>query len=106
MGPFTAALMNRYGVRSFTVLALLIVMSGLVASLAMTRVWQLVLLGRGSGSAPGMTALVLGATVATRWFAARRGLVVGMLTASAATGQLVILPLLASLIEHYGWRAR
>jgi predicted MFS family arabinose efflux permease len=51
-----------------------------------------------------MTALVLGATVAARWFSARRGLVVGILTASVATGQLVFLPLLASLTEHMGWR--
>jgi MFS family permease len=51
-----------------------------------------------------MTALVLGATISTRWFAARRGLVVGILTASVATGQLVFLPLLASLTERFGWR--
>jgi sugar phosphate permease len=47
---------------------------------------------------------VLGATIATRWFVARRGLVVGIMTASVATGQLVFLPLLASLTERYGWR--
>jgi MFS family permease len=56
------------------------------------------------GIGTGMTALVLGATVAARWFAARRGLVVGILTASVATGQLVFLPLLASLTERMGWR--
>jgi MFS family permease len=51
-----------------------------------------------------MTALVLGATVAARWFSARRGLAVGILTASVATGQLVFLPLLATLTERLGWR--
>jgi sugar phosphate permease len=56
------------------------------------------------GIGTGMTALVLGATVSARWFTARRGLVIGILTASAATGQLVFLPLLASLTEHMGWR--
>jgi MFS family permease len=56
------------------------------------------------GIGTGMTALVLGATISTRWFAARRGLVVGILTASVATGQLVFLPLLASLTERFGWR--
>src|SRR5206468_1275199 len=45
-----------------------------------------------------------GATVAARWFVARRGLVVGILTASVATGQLVFLPLLAHLTERTGWR--
>jgi MFS family permease len=105
MAPFAAALMNRYGLRNVTLAAQLIVVSALVASLAMTKVWQLMLLwGVVIGIGTGMTALVLGATIATRWFVARRGLVVGILTASVATGQLVFLPLLASLTERFGWR--
>ncbi|OKO72395.1 MFS transporter [Bradyrhizobium sp. AS23.2] len=105
MAPFAAALLNRYGLRNVTLAAQLIVVSALVASLGMTEVWQLVLLwGVVIGIGTGMTALVLGATIATRWFAARRGLVVGILTASVATGQLVFLPLLASLTDRYGWR--
>ncbi len=105
MAPFAAALLNRYGLRNVTLAALLTVVSALVISLAMTQVWQLVLLwGVVVGIGTGMTALVLGATVASRWFTARRGLVIGILTASAATGQLVFLPLLASLTERMGWR--
>ncbi|MCP3407899.1 MFS transporter [Bradyrhizobium sp. CCGB01] len=105
MAPFAAALLNRYGLRNVTLTAQLIVVSALVASLGMTQVWQLVALwGVVIGIGTGMTALVLGATIATRWFAARRGLVVGIMTASVATGQLVFLPLLASLTERYGWR--
>ncbi|MBR0962761.1 MFS transporter [Bradyrhizobium diazoefficiens] len=105
MAPFAAALLNRYGLRNVTLTAQLIVVSALVLSLGMTEVWQLVALwGVVIGIGTGMTALVLGATIATRWFAARRGLVVGILTASVATGQLVFLPLLASLTERYGWR--
>ncbi|TWC07345.1 MFS transporter [Bradyrhizobium macuxiense] len=105
MAPFAAALMNRYGLRNVTLAAQLIVVSGLVASLAMTQVWQLILLwGVVIGIGTGMTALVLGATIATRWFVARRGLVIGMLTASVATGQLAFLPLLATITERYGWR--
>jgi MFS family permease len=105
MAPFAAALLNRYGLRNVTLTAQLIVVLALLASLAMTKVWHLMLLwGVLIGIGTGMTALVLGATVATRWFAARRGLVVGILTASVATGQLVFLPLLASLTERFGWR--
>ena len=63
--------------------------------------WQLVLLwGVVVGGGTGMVALVLGATVAARWFTARRGLVMGVLTASTATGQLVFLPPLAALADH------
>src|SRR6202045_5564776 len=105
MAPFAAALLNRYGLRNVTLSALLIVASALVASLLMTKVWHLMLLwGVVIGIGTGMTALVLGATVAARWFSARRGLVVGILTASVATGQLVFLPLLARLTEQMGWR--
>jgi MFS family permease len=81
MAPFAAALLNRYGLRNVTLSAQLLVISALVASLAMTRAWQLMVLwGVVIGIGTGMTALVLGATIATRWFAARRGLVVGILT--------------------------
>ena len=105
MAPFAAALMNRYGLRNVTLCALLVVVSALVASLAMTKVWHLLLLwGVVIGIGTGMTALVLGATIAARWFSARRGLVVGIMTASTATGQLVFLPLLASITERMGWR--
>jgi MFS family permease len=97
--------LNRYGLRNVTLSALLVVASGLLMSLTMTKVWQLMLLwGVLIGIGTGMTALVLGATIAARWFSARRGLVVGILTASVATGQLVFLPLLASLTERMGWR--
>src|SRR5258707_7389403 len=105
MAPFAAALLNRYGLRNVTLSALLVVVSGLVASLAMTKVWHLMLLwGVVIGIGTGMTALVLGATVSARWFVTRRGLVVGILTASVATGQLLFLPALAAITEQVGWR--
>jgi sugar phosphate permease len=52
-----------------------------------------------------MTALVLGATVANRWFVERRGLVIGIMTASSATGQLLFLPGYAAIDAALGWRA-
>ena len=68
--------------------------------------WELWLaLGTVLGIASGMTSLVLATTIATRWFVARRGLVLGILSAATATGQLVFLPMAAWLTEHYGWRA-
>ena len=107
MAPFAAALMLRYGIRTVILTALISIVGGLgTASLFMTSVWQLwALWGLVVGIGTGMTALVLGATIASRWFSARRGLVIGMLTASSATGQLLFLPLAAWLADHYGWRA-
>jgi len=105
MGPFAAAFMNHFGLRRVVLVALAVVLGGLLGSMFMNRFWQLVLLwGVVVGVGTGLTAIVLGATVATRWFSKRRGLVVGLLSASTATGQLVFMPLLASLTEHHGWR--
>ena len=105
MAPFSAALIERYGVRRIVLCAQAAVVVGLLGGLVMTQLWQLVLLwGIVIGLGTGMTALVLGAILSTRWFSARRGLVVGMLTAATATGQLTFLPLAAWLIEHFGWR--
>jgi MFS family permease len=104
-GPFAAAFMNQWGVRRVASVALSMIMTGILASFFMTSIWHLVVLwGVIIGIGTGMTALVLGATVAMRWFEAKRGLVVGLMTAANATGQLVFLPMLASLTEIYGWR--
>jgi MFS family permease len=105
LGPFAAAFMNHFGIRRVVITALMIVLSGLLASMLMRHLWQLMLLwGVVVGIGTGLTAMVLGATVTTRWFSARRGLVMGILAASSATGQLVFLPLMANLTDQYGWR--
>ena len=97
--------MERYGLRRVVCSALLLVASGLLLATRMNALWQLfVLWGLVLGVGSGLTALVLGATVANRWFNRRRGLVLGILTASSAAGQLVFLPLAANLIERDGWR--
>ncbi|MDP9812798.1 MFS family permease [Rhizobium tibeticum] len=106
MGPFSAAFMNYFGVRKVIVFAMALIGSGFVGSLFMNQLWQLLLLwGVVVGFGTGLTAMVLAATVSARWFTKHRGLVVGMLSASSATGQLVFLPLMAELTERYGWRA-
>ncbi len=105
LGPFAAALMNHFGLRAVIGVALTLIGGGILLSFGMKELWQMVVLwGVVVGFGTGMTALVLGATVATRWFQARRGVIVGLMTVSNATGQLIFLPLLASLTEAYGWR--
>jgi sugar phosphate permease len=105
MAPFAAALLARFGLRRTVGAALCLVVLGCASSLAMTEIWQLWLTwGVLTGLGTGMTALVLGATVANRWFVQRRGLVLGILTAANATGQLAFLPLAAWLAQNEGWR--
>jgi predicted MFS family arabinose efflux permease len=105
IGPFAAVLMQRYGLRRIVCIAMLLMGAGLLLALRMDALWQLVALwGVVLGIGSGLTALVMGATVANQWFDQRRGLVLGLLTASSATGQLLFLPLAAWLSEHFGWR--
>lgn len=103
--PFAAALMERFGVRRVVSGALVLVAVGSGLTVFMTSVWQLVLLwGVVVGLGTGSMAMALVATVVGRWFVARRGLVSGILTAATATGQLIFLPLIASIVATDGWR--
>lgn len=105
IGPFAASVMDRWGLRR-VVLGALALMAGAVAlSTQMSSAWQFFLLwGVVVGTATGVTAMVLAAVVSTRWFDARRGLVMGMLSAANATGQLIFLTPLAAVVESSNWR--
>lgn len=105
VGPFAAGLMNRFGIKRIMVFALGLLISGILLTTIMRTNWELVVLwGVMVGFGSGMAALVLGATVVNRWFVSHRGLLMGILTASTATGQIIFLPFLASLTEQEGWR--
>jgi MFS family permease len=105
MGPFSGALMQRFGIRRTVILALALLSLSVGASSFMSASWQLVLSwGIAVGLGSGVTALVLGATIVNRWFAQRQGLVMGFIAASTATGQLIFLPVLAAVAEKAGWR--
>jgi len=103
--PFAAALMDRFGVRPVLSGALVLIAAGSALSVVMTASWQLVLLwGVLVGIGTGAISMGFVATVATRWFEARRGLVTGVLTAASATGQLIFLPVVAEVTTRHGWR--
>jgi MFS family permease len=105
VGPFAAALMIRYGLRKVIAGALLTISAGALLTTQIREPWQLILLwGVVVGLGAGCMATVLAATVANRWFVSQRSLVVGVLTAAGATGQLVFLPLLAWLATSFDWR--
>ncbi|ACA16760.1 major facilitator superfamily MFS_1 [Methylobacterium sp. 4-46] len=105
VGPFAAALMQSFGIRRTLLCALALMAGSTALSALMTEPWHLVATwGVLSGLGSGCVAIVLGATVVNRWFVVQRGLVMGLLTASTATGTLVFLPGLAAIAEAGGWR--
>ena len=104
--PFAAALMDRFTVRKVVMSALTVIGIGALLTIWMNKSWHLMLLwGVVVGIGTGSMALVFAATIANRWFVKKRGLVIGVLTAAGASGQLVFLPTLARLAQDPGWRA-
>lgn len=103
--PFAAALMERFGIRAVTSTALVLIGMGSALTVLVNQSWQILLtwgllIGLGTGS----MALVFAATIANTWFTKNRGLVIGILTAGSAAGQLVFLPFIALLAQDPGWR--
>ena len=104
--PFAAALMERFGIKRVVLAALTAVGAGALLTMAIDSLWQLVALwGFVVGIGTGSMALVFAASIVNRWFIERKGLVIGALTAAAATGQLIFLPTLSSLAMEYGWKS-
>jgi len=104
--PFAAALMERFTIRKVVMVALTTVGIGSISTIFMNRPWHLMLLwGVVVGVGTGSMALVFAANIANRWFIAKKGLVIGMLTAASASGQLIFLPTLSSLAIHHGWKS-
>jgi sugar phosphate permease len=105
IGPFAAGFVNRYGPRRVMAVSAFLIGLGALATITMRHPWQLIALwGVVVGTGTGIIAIVLGATVVQRWFYLHRGLALGLLTASSATGQLLFLPLLAHVVVSSGWR--
>jgi len=105
VGPFAAALMTSFGIRRTMICGLALMGAATFASRWMTAPWHYILTwGVLSGIGTGAVASVLGAAVVDRWFATRQGLVMGLLSASTATGALVFLPFLAWLSSAGAWQ--
>jgi sugar phosphate permease len=105
VGPLTGWLMNRFGPRRVMLGGILLISASMAASARMTALWQLNLFwGALSGLGTGIAGSVLGAAVASRWFVARRGLVIGIFGAATSAGQLLFVTLLAWLESAIGWR--
>ena len=104
-GPFAAAAMERFGVRKTVVAALCLLATAEVGVTFVHAAWQLPIWGAMVGLGAGSIALMFGATIATRWFDERRGLIMGVFSAGNATGALIFYPAFGAIVEHLGWRA-
>lgn len=104
-GPFMAALLEKFGLRKMMLAAMGTLLFGLLLIYLMNQSWQLIIIwGIIIGLGASLFLTVLSPYVANHWFKEKRGLATGILTASTAMGQLLLLPVLAIIIENYSWR--
>ncbi len=104
--PICGRLLDQYGPRRIMLLCLGLTCLGVTATAHIQSLWQLnlfwgVTVGFGTGGMVG----ALSATVATRWFSDKRGLVMGLLTAASSSGQAAVMPMTMGFIVLFGWRA-
>jgi MFS family permease len=105
MGPFAGALMQQIGIKRTMIGGLTLMALSTGSSVFMTAPWQLIATwGVLSGIGSGCVSAVLSATIVNRWFVTNRGVAIGFLSASTATGTLIFLPALAAIADNDGWR--
>jgi MFS family permease len=103
--PVSGWLLDRFGPRKVMLGSLGLLIIGVSGTIAMNQYWQFFLVwGVIVGIAAGCIGSVLTATVGNRWFAAKRGLALGILSSASSTGQLIFLPLFMAMIAYAGWR--
>ena len=97
---------DRTGPRVIFVASIALLGVGAAAVSSIVTLWQaylifgvLIMLGVGGASSP------TSAVAVARWFTARRGLALGVVSAGSAAGQLVLVPVVAALVGTIGWRA-
>tara|TARA_B110000503_G_scaffold7768_1_gene10575 strand:+ start:19 stop:1305 length:1287 start_codon:yes stop_codon:yes gene_type:complete len=105
VAPFGGALILKFGVTKIVTISFIFSIIGILSTTFIFEKWHLIgTIGICLGISSGMLGLSLGATIATRWFNVRRGLVMGLLASSFAAGQLTFVPLMAWLTTIYDWR--
>ncbi|MCL4370125.1 MAG: MFS transporter, partial [Chloroflexi bacterium] len=104
-GPLMGTLLARIGPRRVMVAGIALTITGLVTFLFTRQLWQLFFFwGVFTGLGTGAVSSSLGAIVATNWFKAQRGTVIGLFSTALSVGQLLFVPILLALTVSGGWR--
>ena len=103
--PVVGWILDKYGPRRVMLTSLTLLSVGLLCTTFVSQLWQFwltwgVMVGLGAGGMSG----VLSASVAHRWFNARRGQAVGILSSGSSTGQIVFIPFMLFIVAYTGWR--
>ncbi len=105
-GPIGGWLIDKYGERKITIISTIIACVGLVAVLYVKTIWQFVIvwgfivsLGFNLGLYDTVNSAV------AKWFHRDRSRAIGIVTIGGGLGAPVIVPIMAFIIQDYGWRS-
>ncbi|MGH7276540.1 MAG: MFS transporter [Candidatus Rokuibacteriota bacterium] len=105
VGPLVGRLADRWGPKRVILVSLLMLGGGSIGAAFVQKLWHVYLAtGLFMALGAGGVALTTGATVAARWFEARRGVAIGIAAGGMSAGQLVVIPLATALTLWFGWR--
>lgn len=102
--PFIGRLIDRIGAKKVLMISVLVVSVSMLLTSFATKAWHLMMIyGVIASIGFGGASNVLGTVVVTKWFSARRGLAIGIMSAGTASGQFFVVPLSILAISAYGW---
>ena len=105
IAPFAGDLVDRFGPRMLLAGGLAAVGVGMLATAGMSAPWHFFLAFGGlAGLGFGMAANHVVSTVVSLQFERNRGLAVGVATSGSTAGQLLMVPILASVLATIDWR--
>jgi MFS family permease len=105
MSPIAGNLVDRFGARVLLSVGLVTVGAGMILTAGAYSPWQFILAySIVAGLGFGMAATHVVSTIVTLEFDKGRGVAVGTATAGSTAGQLVVMPILASVLATTSWR--
>lgn len=106
LSPLFGRMMDRQGPRAVTLLGIAATAAGLVLASLSTQPWHFyATLGLLVGSGSVCLGYSCQALFLPAWFVRRRGLAMSIAFAGVGAGSIVLLPLLQSVIDRFGWRS-
>ncbi len=105
LAPLPGMIVDRTSIRAMVVIGTLLTASGMVLLSTVTAVWQ-ILAVYGTLISVGvlLAGLLPAQTLAVKWFRGRRGMAIGLSTAGASIGGIVMPIIVTQLFLAVGWR--
>jgi MFS family permease len=104
ISPFGGWALDKWGPKKICLIMSLFIGLSLLSSSQVRSPWQ-IYITYGVFQALGTGALFAAiSSTASRWFVKKRGLIIGITSASGGIGQMVVVPFANFLLLHYDWR--